>query len=109
MWSFFFLWSTATPAQDLVNSEPTDDFEFPVALGADFNGQVFSAWTGSLSPPEGILTAAHGGSDLPRDLVIAAGRAVFGPSTVTQPALASQTAGSIPTTYPLRMAPSALR
>ena len=80
MWSFFFLWSAATPAQDLVNSEPTDDFEFTVALGADFNGQVFSACTGSLITPEVILTAAHCGSDIPMELVIAAGRAFFGPS-----------------------------
>jgi|GEM_PF-1621024 len=80
MWSFFFLWSAAVPAQDLVNSEPTDDYEFTVALGADLGGQVYSACTGSLITPEIILTAAHCGSDIPMEAIIAVGRAFFGPS-----------------------------
>ena len=80
MWSVFFIWSTAAPAQDLVYSEPTDDYEFAVALGAELGGQTFSACTGSLITPEVILTAAHCGSDIPMELVIAAGRAFFGPS-----------------------------
>ena len=80
MWSFFLLWSAAASAQDLVNSEPTDDYDFTVALGADFGGQLFSSCTGSLITPEIVLTAAHCGSEIPMELVIAAGRAFFGPS-----------------------------
>lgn len=80
MWSLFLFGALTASAQDLVNSQPTDDYEFTVALGADFNGQTFSSCTGSLITPEIILTAAHCGSDIPMEAIVAVGRAFFGPS-----------------------------
>jgi len=65
-------------AQDLVNAETEDEMSFAVALGAELGGTTFSACTGSLITPQVILTAAHCGSDLPMELVVAAGRAFFG-------------------------------
>jgi secreted trypsin-like serine protease len=67
-------------AQDLVNADTDDGFPFTVALGAEFGEQVYSACTGSLITPQVILTAAHCGSDLPMEAVVAAGRAFFGAS-----------------------------
>ena len=66
-------------ASDLVNADTEDEFDFTVALGAEFGDQTFSACTGSLITPRAILTAAHCGSDLPLELVVSAGKAFFGP------------------------------
>jgi secreted trypsin-like serine protease len=66
-------------ASDLVNASAEDGFEFTVALGAEFGTQTFSACTGSLISPRVILTAAHCGADLPMEMVVAVGKAFFGP------------------------------
>ena len=75
-----FLASLSVPAhaQDMVNAETEDGFDFTVALGAEFGGQYYSACTGSLITPQVILTAAHCGSDIPLELVVSAGKAFFG-------------------------------
>jgi V8-like Glu-specific endopeptidase len=80
MWPLLLAMTGLSQAQDLVNAELEDGFEFAVALGADLGSQRFSACTGSLITPEIILTAAHCSADLPMDVVVLAGRAFFGPS-----------------------------
>ncbi len=68
----------------IVNGVEESGFPSTVALGAEFNGNAFSACTGNLITPRIILTAAHCGGDLPMELIVSAGQAFFGPS-VTSP------------------------
>ena len=70
----FFL-TLPTYALPIVNGVVEDGFTSVVALGADFNGNTFSACTGNLITPRIVLTAAHCGGDLPLDLVIQLGSA----------------------------------
>ena len=62
-------------ALPIVNGNVEEGFPTVLALGADFNGNTFSACTGNLITPRIILTAAHCGGNLPLELVISAGSA----------------------------------
>lgn len=68
----------------IVNGEEESEFPAVVALGAEFNGNAFSACTGTLITPRLVLSAAHCGGDLPLEAVVEFGRAFFGPD-VTSP------------------------
>lgn len=64
-----------TFALPIVNGVEETGFPSVVALGADFNGNTFSACTGNLITPRIVLTAAHCGGELPLELVIQLGSA----------------------------------
>ena len=80
MLSLFLMFQAPAMADDLVFAELEDGFEFTVALGAEFGDRAFSSCTGSLITPRVVLTAAHCGADFDLELIVAAGRAFFGPS-----------------------------
>lgn len=61
--------------EEIVNGELENKWPQVVALGAG----NFSACTGSLIAPRVILTAGHCSADLPLELVIQFGQAIFGP------------------------------
>ena len=75
---FLLLSLTSSLARPIINGNPESGFPTVVALGADFNGNTFSACTGNLITPRIILTAAHCGGDLPLELVIQFGSAFWG-------------------------------
>ncbi len=64
----------------IVHGQEESGYDFAVALGAEFNGTAFASCTGSLITPRIILTAAHCGADLSPELIVALGKAFFGPS-----------------------------
>ena len=77
-WTTLFLLADATLANPIVNGEREYEFESAMSLGAEFNGNTFSACSGNLITSRVVLTAAHCGADLPLDLLVDLGRAFFG-------------------------------
>ncbi|MBN93579.1 MAG: 2-succinyl-6-hydroxy-2,4-cyclohexadiene-1-carboxylate synthase [Deltaproteobacteria bacterium] len=71
---------TGQAAFPIVNGQEEPEFPAVVALGAEFNGNAFSACTGTLITPRIVLSAAHCGGDLPLEAIVDFGRAFFGPS-----------------------------
>jgi len=77
MWTAF-LWLTQANGFPIVNGVVEEGFPSVVALGAEFNGNAFSACTGNLITPRIVLTAAHCGGELPLEVVIDLGAAFIG-------------------------------
>jgi secreted trypsin-like serine protease len=72
------LLSSLALAAPIVNGQAESGFPSTVALGADFNGYVFSACTGNLITPRIVLTAAHCGDEVPLEALVSYGAAFFG-------------------------------
>ena len=72
------LLSSLASAAPIVNGRLESEFPSTVALGADFNGYLFSACTGNLITPLIVLTAAHCGDEVPLEALVTYGVAFFG-------------------------------
>ena len=78
---FTFLTTTLFAAEPpIVNGQTESGFLSTVALGAEFNGYVFSACTGNLITPRIIISAAHCGEQIPTETIVELGSAFFGES-----------------------------
>jgi len=70
-------------ANPIVNGAIETDYPSVIALGAKFNEVTFSACTGNLITPRLVLSAAHCGGQIPKQLLIKRGLAFFGDSVDT--------------------------
>lgn len=79
LFSLAFAGSYASPK--IINGQKESGYPSAVSLGVvNDEGQGFSGCTGNLITPRIVLTAAHCGGDLPLELVVEYGKAIFGPS-----------------------------
>ena len=71
----------AQPTAKIWNGQEESGFASAVSLGVvNDEGEGFSGCTGNLITPRIVLTAGHCGADLPLEVVVQYGMAIFGPS-----------------------------